>query len=133
MDDEAKMTFGEHLEDLRRRLILALLGIVVGVVVCGIFHKSITREMLRPYQKAWMALHNPPVEQPTPPPTEGQPAEAVPDAGKPAEKVPLTPVQIPGPPAFFVILVKMCLILGIMLASPWVIYQIWQVVAAGLF
>ena len=43
---EERMTFGEHLEELRRRLIYALVGTVVCVALCGIFYKTITREML---------------------------------------------------------------------------------------
>jgi Sec-independent protein secretion pathway component TatC len=39
--DEFRMTVGEHLEDLRRRLFLALLGYVVVLVVCFIYGERV--------------------------------------------------------------------------------------------
>ncbi|MDK1030727.1 MAG: twin-arginine translocase subunit TatC [Planctomycetia bacterium] len=128
--EDARMTFGEHLEDLRRRLIYALLGIAVCVAVCAVFYKAITREMLRPYYKAWVALHK--VEEGAEADQQdGQQKDGPPP--KPAAAPAPTPVQNPSPSAIFIILVKMCLILGIVIASPWVIYQIWRFVAAGLY
>ncbi len=36
-DDEVEMTFLEHLEDLRWRIIYALIGLVAGTIICWIF------------------------------------------------------------------------------------------------
>lgn len=47
--DERGMPFFEHLEELRWRLIKALAGVLVGVLVCGLFAEWIVNEViLRP-------------------------------------------------------------------------------------
>ena len=56
--DEKEMSFLDHLEELRWRLVKAVLGIVVAVVVCGIFSDWIVNEVvLRPGQ-----MTNPPLK-----------------------------------------------------------------------
>jgi len=52
MKPDVEMTFGEHIEELRRRVIAALIGIVVASAVCGIFYKEVVSALLRPYLKA---------------------------------------------------------------------------------
>src|SRR5215213_10524755 len=39
--DDFRMTVGEHLEDLRKRLILALIGFVLAAVVCLFLGKDL--------------------------------------------------------------------------------------------
>ena len=48
---DTTMTLEEHLEELRKRLILALGGFIIGVVVCAIFGKFILSFMTSPYFK----------------------------------------------------------------------------------
>ena len=56
--DEKEMSFLDHLEELRWRLVKAVLGIVVAVVICGIFSDWIVNEVvLRPGQ-----MTNPPLK-----------------------------------------------------------------------
>jgi len=45
------MSLGDHLEELRARMILAILGLFVGMVVCLFFGKSLIRIMSRPFEK----------------------------------------------------------------------------------
>jgi sec-independent protein translocase protein TatC len=49
---DATMTLGEHLEELRLRLILALLGLAVAVGVCLFFGTAIIAFIERPYIEA---------------------------------------------------------------------------------
>ncbi len=56
-DEEKEMSFLDHLEELRWRLIKALAGLIVAVVICGIFSDWIVNELLiRPMKQT-----NPPL------------------------------------------------------------------------
>jgi sec-independent protein translocase protein TatC len=46
----AKMSFLEHLDELRRRLITSIIYIAVGFLVCWFFHEEIYRFIARPIQ-----------------------------------------------------------------------------------
>jgi len=50
---EVRMTFGEHLEELRKRILFALLYVVVGVVVAVSFEKPLMEITLQPHQRAF--------------------------------------------------------------------------------
>ncbi len=45
------MSLGDHLEELRARMILAMLGLFVGMVVCLFFGKVLLGVMSRPFEK----------------------------------------------------------------------------------
>jgi sec-independent protein translocase protein TatC len=97
------MSFGSHLEELRRRLILALLGAFVGVAVCLYFANDIIGFLYRPYL---LALHQ---------------------AG-------YAPHLTYAKPAGSIIMYFMTAFkAGFVLSSPWIFYQFWQFIAAGLF
>jgi sec-independent protein translocase protein TatC len=102
-ETEVRMSLGDHLEELRRRLIYALLGVVVGLVAGLVFAKPIILAMEIPYQKA-MA-----------------------DLGKPGERLAVLSAG-----AGFDIYMKTALWCAVIVASPWIIYQIWAFVSAGL-
>src|SRR5262245_53923994 len=46
--DQYRMTIGEHLEDLRRRLILALAGLVIAFIGCLIFGQTVMSAFCKP-------------------------------------------------------------------------------------
>ena len=46
-DSDAQMPLVEHLEELRRRLILAVAAIAVGAVACWILYPQILELLLR--------------------------------------------------------------------------------------
>jgi sec-independent protein translocase protein TatC len=50
--EEKKQTFIEHLEELRKRLIISLIAVVVGFAICYIFSKEIFQLLMIPLQKA---------------------------------------------------------------------------------
>jgi sec-independent protein translocase protein TatC len=102
-ETHVRMGFGEHLEELRKRLMLAIAGSVIFVLICLYFMYDIPQMLLRPYQLALMAHGYPPFL----------------GYSKPAELV-IT---------YLSIAVKA----GLVLASPWIIYQLWLFVAAGLY
>lgn len=175
------MSFGEHIEDLRKHLILALAGLVVGVLVTLVPPLSlgarVLRELQDPAQKVLdkfyddrldkrakeaearheMALParydvsladlvraikelapglNLPdpksLEKRTVPITMTQTKESVILNGKDAAVrsnalVSLAPLEA------FSIFFMVCLVTGLVVSSPWVFYQIWLFIAAGLY
>ena len=51
-ESDAKLSFFEHLQDLRRRLIRACLGIAVGMALVGYFCERIFRWVMQPVLKS---------------------------------------------------------------------------------
>jgi sec-independent protein translocase protein TatC len=98
----ANMTFGEHLEDLRRRVILALLGIVPIFIACVAGGDWLMAALLGPAQRQLRA------------------------AGLPAT------LQSTGPLESFGAYMKVSVAVTIMLGLPWIIYQLWLFVSPGL-
>ena len=175
MKTDVEMTFGEHLEELRRRIILALLGLLVGTVLCGVFYQELLTTILKPYYKALTNLEKS-QKPPAPPPKEESPARPAPpepapppgtaiedrlaaiearlsriESSLPGASLPAarTPSATAGPPSSapaqpqsrlilrspmtgYIMIILMCLITGVIVASPWVIYQIWAFVGVGL-
>jgi len=102
-ESQVRMSFGEHLEELRWRLIKLLIGAGVGLVVCFIFEKQIMLWLMRPVTVALAS--------------QGEPTKL--EALQPAEP--------------FVVVLKMCFICGLILSAPYGLWQIWAFVAAGLY
>ena len=102
MKPDVEMTFTEHLVELRQRIINALLGLLVTTIVCGVFYQQLLVALMRPYLVA----------------TKGMPVQ---------------PHLILGNPLTgYLTTILLCIICGIILASPWVIYQIWAFIGVGL-
>ena len=94
------MSLGDHLEELRARLILAILGLAVALIVCLSFGKFIISFMERPYIK-----------------TMGEQAR----------------LQSIAPTDGFISYMDISMIAAVVVASPWIFYQLWQFIAAGLY
>jgi sec-independent protein translocase protein TatC len=106
-DDEVEqgaMTLVEHLEELRKRILIALAAIVVFSVVGFIFWQPILQFLLTPLPNISTALtHNPGQKL-----VQNQIGEA------------------------FVISLKLAIAVGIALGSPVVLYQLWAFISPGL-
>ena len=100
---DSTMSLGDHLEELRARLILAILGLAVGAVVCLFFGKQILGFIEWPYT---LLRQNHPE---------------------------LSRLKYWGPPEAFAAYMKISLMAGLIVSSPWVFYQLWMFVAAGLY
>jgi sec-independent protein translocase protein TatC len=97
------MTIGEHLEELRYRLIRGLSGFVVALVICTPLAKSLLSLICRPLVSALQAYDlNPQI-------FTDETTEA------------------------FMAWVQISLIAATVLAGPWLVYQLWQFIAAGLY
>lgn len=101
--DEVRMSFGDHLEELRRRIIWALVGLAITTVLSYQFGSQIINVLTTPY---YAAMH---------------------DLGQEARLVQLNPIET------FMEYFKICLEFGLILAAPWILYQLWLFVAAGLY
>ena len=104
-DDEddalsGKMSFLEHLDELRKRIVNSCIAIAVGVVLTFAFIEKIFNFILAPTRKA------------LPPGVKmiyTQPGEA------------------------FSLYVTVALIAGVVVAAPYIMYQVWLFIAPGLY
>jgi sec-independent protein translocase protein TatC len=100
-----RMSFMEHLEELRARIIRALLGVVVAFLISITFCKRL-----------WEIVSAPAVE-------------ALTHLGiKPPNLAQISPME-----QFNVIYLKLPLLVSIFLASPWILYQVWAFISPGLY
>jgi len=98
-----QMTFFEHLIELRKRIISSLTSIVLGAVAGWFVAPHFIKVMTKPMTKAMS------------------------DAG-------LEPKLIVTHPAGYLnLLITTSIYIGIVMASPWVLYQIWLFVAPALY
>jgi sec-independent protein translocase protein TatC len=97
------MTIGEHLEELRTRMILALIGFVVVMLFCLIFGQQVMAYFCKPLIDVLKEYDVTP-------------------------QIYFTQVSDP-----FMVYIKIALISAAAIASPWIIYQAWLFVAAGLY
>ncbi|MCC7499534.1 MAG: twin-arginine translocase subunit TatC [Bryobacterales bacterium] len=99
-----RMSFLEHLEELRTRIIRALMGLAVSFVLCIVFANQLWEIVSRP---AIVALHQ---------------------LGFAEKLYQHTPME-----TFSVVWVKIPLLVSIFVASPWILYQVWAFIAPGLY
>jgi len=100
-----RMSFMEHLEELRSRIINALYGLVVAFVASLIYAGQLWDIISEP---AVVALKHLKVEPP--------------------QLAQLTPME-----SFSIIWVKLPLLCSVFIASPWIVYQVWAFISPGLY
>jgi sec-independent protein translocase protein TatC len=99
----AQMTFFEHLVELRKRIINSLASIVIGAAIGWVIAPHFVNLMVKPMTKALSNAH-------------------------------LNPQLVYSHPAGYMTLLITCSIyIGIVIASPWILFQIWQFVAPALY
>ncbi len=98
------MPLGEHLEDLRRRLISALVGIGVALGVTIYFGFDIILFLAQPLLQSQRAMG-----------------------------YPLGTYDFDATAGFTGVFIPVTLVAAVILASPWVIYQLWLFIVAGLY
>lgn len=103
-DGMLRMSFLEHLEELRRRILGSIVGLVVAYAVCLAFHR-----------KLWEIVSAPAVD-------------ALKRIGADPNLAQLSPTD-----AFITIWIKVPLLTSVFVASPWILYQVWAFIAPGLY
>jgi sec-independent protein translocase protein TatC len=101
--DSYRMTIGEHLEELRTRLILSLAGFVIAAFVCLGFGQKIVEFFCKPLTDGLMKKNLNP-------------------------QLFFTEIS-----EGFMVYMKISLVCAAAVAGPWMLYQIWKFIAAGLY
>jgi sec-independent protein translocase protein TatC len=100
-EGEVRLTFMDHLRELRKRLGRALIGVVVGMAAIGYWVEQIFHALMKPVLASLppnqQALHYTSYIEP------------------------------------LMVYLKVALYGGIFAAVPWVLYQLWQFIAPGLY
>jgi sec-independent protein translocase protein TatC len=104
-DGMLRMSFMEHLEELRNRIIKALYGLVIAFVASLVYAGQLWDIISDPAVEALKHLH---VEPP--------------------QLAQLTPME-----SFSIIWVKLPLLCSVFIASPWIVYQVWAFISPGLY
>ena len=100
-ENEVRLSFLDHLRELRKRLGRALVGVVVGMILVGWFVERIFHWLMDPVL-----------------------------ASLPEKQRALYYTSYVEP---LMVYLKVALYGGIFIAVPWVLYQLWQFVAPGLY
>ena len=98
-----QMSFLEHLEELRQRLLRAVLSIAVGFGICFYFHEGIYNFLARPLTDTLRSLHM---------------------SDKLVYTNPIDP---------FNLYLKISAMAGLFLASPYILWQLWLFISPGLY
>lgn len=170
---DSTMSLGDHLEELRFRLIRTLLGLAVGGIIGLVFGRAIVKFMEGPYNDATAKfmfdieaefrsdLDSGIMSERLRQEFKDNAVSISPDAtisnvsvlwkgerwlitdsrgkywvkeGKDKLKVyEQIPLQVIAVAAGFISYIKIALVAGLLLSSPWVFYQLWMFVAAGLY
>ena len=98
-----RMTIGEHLEELRRRFVLGLIGFGLVAIVCFVFGDRMVSYFCQPLVHALESI-------------EASPQIYITDAS-----------------SGFVVYMQISLICAAAISGPWMLYQLWLFIAAGLY
>lgn len=99
----AEMTLGDHLEELRARIILALLGVVPILVLALLFGQHILTLLIEPLR------------------------DELRQANQPSGLLATNPLET------FAVYIQISMIATVLIGSPWLLYQLWKFVAPGLY
>lgn len=154
--DESTMSFGDHLEALRIHLWKALIGLAICVVLALFIGHKIVAVVRAPIDSALKEYNLDKLPEEESPEQQKSIEDLIaslstqenPSAENKAlqkilqdyqhrinniEDTMAEPVTLAVQEAFTTIYLKVSFVAGLVLASPWVIYQIWLFVAAGLY
>jgi sec-independent protein translocase protein TatC len=185
---DTRMSFGDHIEELRSRLIRALLGFMIAFLIAFLpwVGKPVLNFITAPVEAQLAYFYKKRVDNVRAKLHEGDSATTAANTAKPLQiafkkkelarvfelkshdeenaatgtegdgLIPLTiflpPVEavmlieqaqriVMKPPTLatmgvmeaFMVYIKVCMVCGIVLGSPWIFYQLWEFVAAGLY
>lgn len=101
--EQYRMSLGDHLEELRWRMILALIGFAAVFLVCLFFGNTIVQKFCAPMINALQSR-------------DINPQMFYAEMGEP-----------------FMVFIRISLITAASFAAPWILFQLWLFVAAGLY
>lgn len=101
--EEYRMTVGEHLEELRKRFVMGLIGFAIAAVFCFIFGDRVVSYFCQPLVNA-------------------------------LEEAKVNPqIYITSSGDAFMVFMQISLICAAAISGPWMVYQLWLFIAAGLY
>ena len=101
---DAKMTIWEHLEELRRRIVKAAIGVLGVTIIAWNFRERLLAELVKPYQRTWLAhFHKPLV------------------------------LQTLAPADAFLGYFELSLTAAVVASAPIIFYQLWAFISPGLY
>jgi sec-independent protein translocase protein TatC len=103
-EEELHMSFFEHLEELRARLIRSLIPFLPAFVAAWIYREDVFSLLVVPLNKAWKSM---------------------------GMGIPKLHFASPVDP--MVVYLKQSAIVAFLIASPWVFYQLWAFISPGLY
>lgn len=103
-DDELHMSFFEHLDELRSRLIRSLIPFIPAFIAAWIYREELFSLMVIPLNTAWQSM----------------------GLGMPK-------LHFASPVDPMVVYLKQSAIVAFLAASPWVFYQAWGFISPGLY
>ncbi|HET8935076.1 MAG TPA: twin-arginine translocase subunit TatC [Polyangiales bacterium] len=103
--EDVPMTVLEHIGELRSRLIKALLGTLPAMILSWEMREQLLEFLMHPFTLAYQRL--------------GLGDKAV--------------LNYSNPPEMFTTYMKISIVCGFMMSSPWVFYQVWGFIAPGLY
>ena len=110
-DDEeegmVRMSFLDHLGELRTRILRALIGLGIAYPLCLLFARQLFELVRGPYDMA---------------------SEQLPQYDSPLTLVAITPME-----SFHMLYLKIPILAAVFLTSPWLMYQVWAFIAPGLY
>ncbi len=102
-EELVSMSLGDHLEELRLRLLRVIFASFGGMILCLLIGKYLVEWLQAPYHYA---------------------------LDKTKLDIPLKTLY---PAEGFLVYLKVCLIFGMVMAAPYIFYQVWAFIAAGLY
>ena len=102
-EEMTKMSFFDHLDELRKRIIYSLIAVAVAFFICFSFARPIFDHMSEPLRAALR------------------------DMGLQDQ------LYFTKPTDAFTLFINLALVIGLFLASPFVLYQVWAFIAPGLY
>jgi sec-independent protein translocase protein TatC len=100
---DVQMTFFEHLDELRKRVIRSLYGLIVTTIAAWFFKEDLLDILVRPLVAAWHHL----------------------GLGEPT-------LHFANPADPFIAYMKIAMVVGLLGASPWLFWQLWAFISPGL-
>jgi len=136
--ESSRMSLGSHLDELRKRLLRATVGLFVTFFACWAFHQPLMEVVLEPLERTVNWLNEDLAEL-----YERRLAED-PELSRESyfrevngevvlvDPIPLQPRNDKASSAFINYL-KVCLWFALFIAGPYVLWELWQFIAAGLY
>lgn len=103
MVEERKLSLGDHLEELRRRVIYSLVFFVLSIIICFVFQDYLMKIVCQPHFKAMESLN-------------------LPDSLKYLKY-----------PEKFLSYFKVTIVAAVILTLPFILWQLWGFISAGLY